>query len=42
MVEVGVRIVFSGVGYFLARRQGDVQAKIVSSIGEAAFDQIGL
>lgn len=40
MVEVGVKVVFSGVGYFFARKQDGVRAKIASSIGDAAFDQV--
>lgn len=40
MVEVGVKLVFSGLGYLLAQKQDGVRAKIASSIGDEAFDQV--
>lgn len=40
MVEVGVKVILSGAGYYFARKQNGVRAKIVSSIGDAAFDQV--
>jgi len=42
MVEVGVKVVFSALGYFLARKQNGMRAEIASSIGDAAFDQVDL
>ncbi|KAK5089309.1 hypothetical protein LTR70_007106 [Exophiala xenobiotica] len=39
MVEVGVKIVFSGLSYLLAQKQNGVRAKIASSVGDEAFDQ---
>jgi len=42
MVEVGVKVVFSGIGYFFVRKQDGVGAKIANSIGDAAFDQVNV
>jgi len=40
MVEIGIKVIFSGVGYFFARKQDGLRTEIARSIGDAAFDQV--